>query len=155
MADLKVYVREDNTATLVCPSCQAAKNIEVGRYRYKRHTFSVRCRCQKVFSIQLDFRRSYRKHTSLVGTYETISGGSGGGMLNINNISRTGLGFSVSGIHSIEKGQLLQIEFQLNDKKKSVLNKQAIVRRVSENSIGCEFKCNAEHDKALGFFLHN
>ncbi len=155
MPDVKVYVREDNTATLVCPSCKAARNFDAGQYRDKRHTFSVRCRCQNLFSVQLDFRRNYRKLTNLVGTYDTVGGGSGGGILTINNISRSGLGFTVSGIHSIKKGQLLQIEFQLNDKKKTALNKQAIVKRVNENSIGCEFKSISEHDKVLGFFLQN
>jgi len=156
MADVKVYVREDNTATLICPSCQAVKHFEAERYRHQRHTFTVRCRCQNVFSVQLDFRRSYRKPTSLDGTYEIISErGAGSGIAHINNISRGGLEFTVSGIHNIEKDQLLQIEFQLNDKKKTVLNKQAVVRRVLQNSIGCEFKCNADLDKALGFFLQS
>ncbi|MGD9948296.1 MAG: PilZ domain-containing protein [Desulfobulbus sp.] len=156
MADVKVYVRENNTATMVCPSCQAVKHFDAERYRHQRHTFSVRCRCQHVFSVLLDFRRNYRKQTSLHGTYEIISkDGVGGGIIHINNISRGGLGFSVSGIHRIEKDQLLQVEFQLNDKNKTVLKKQAVVRAVHQNSVGCEFKCNADLDKALGFFLQS
>jgi len=155
MADVKIYVRDNNTATLVCPSCQAVKHFEAGRYRHQRHTFSVRCRCQNLFSVQLDFRRNYRKPTSLDGTYAVIRGGGGGGLIHISNISRGGIGFTVSGIHNIETGQLLQIEFQLNDKKKTVLQKQAVVRRVRQNSIGCEFNYNANQDKALGFFLQN
>ncbi|MDD2463618.1 MAG: PilZ domain-containing protein [Desulfobulbus sp.] len=156
MADVKVYVRENNTATLVCPSCRAVKHIDAGRYRVLRHTFSVRCRCQHVFSVLLDFRRSYRKQTNLHGTYEIISeGGVGGGIIHISNISRGGLGFTVSGIHRIEKEQLLQVEFQLNDKKKTVLKKQAVVRTVDKNNIGCEFKSDADLEKALGFFLQN
>ena len=104
--------------------------------------------------MQLDFRRNYRKLTQLDGTYEIVSGG-GGGIIHISNISRGGIGFTVSGIHNIETGQLLQVEFQLTDKKKTVLNKQAVVKRVNQNSIGCEFKCDVAHDKALGFFLQN
>nr|WP_321467559.1 PilZ domain-containing protein [uncultured Desulfobulbus sp.] len=156
MADVKVYVRENNTATIVCPSCQTVKHFNADRYRQQRHSFSVRCRCQNVFSVLLDFRRSYRKQTSLHGTYEVLSeGGIGGGIIHISNISRGGLGFTVSGLHRIEKGQLLNIEFQLNDKNKTVLKKQAIVRTVDQNSVGCEFKSNTALDKALGFFLQN
>lgn len=156
MADVKVYVRENNTATLVCPSCRSVKHFDAGRYRHQRHTFSVRCRCQLVFSILLDFRRNYRKQTSLHGTYEILSeGGIGGGIIHISNVSRGGLGFTVSGIHRIEKDQLLQVEFQLNDKNKTVLKKQALVRTVVQNSVGCEFQSNSDMDKALGFFLQS
>lgn len=156
MADLKVYVRDNDTATFVCPSCGAVKHFDAGRYRHQRHSLSVRCRCQHVFSVQLDFRRNFRKQTSLQGTYEIISeGGVGGGIIHISNISRGGIGFTVSGVHRIEKDQLLQIEFQLNDKNKTVLKKQAVVRAVEHNNVGCEFKCNAALDKALGFFLQS
>ena len=156
MADVKLYVRENNTATLVCPSCRTVKHFDAGRYRHQRHTFSVRCRCQHVYSVLLDFRRNYRKQTSLHGTYEIISeGGIGGGIIHISNISRGGIGFSVSGIHRIEKNQLLQVEFQLNDKNKTVLKKQAIVRTVQKNSIGCEFHFNPDLDKVLGFYLQS
>ncbi len=156
MPDVKIHVRENNTATFICPSCGTVKHFDAGRFHHQRHIVSVRCRCQQVFSILLDFRRTYRKQTSLDGTYEILSeGGVGGGIIHINNISRGGIGFSVSGLHRIEKDQVIQVEFQLNDKNRTVLKKQAVVRSVRQNSIGCEFKCNADLDKALGFFLQN
>ncbi|ADW17481.1 type IV pilus assembly PilZ [Desulfobulbus propionicus DSM 2032] len=156
MAELKVHVRDNNTATVICPSCGVVKHFAVDQFRHGRHTLSVRCRCQQVFSLLLDFRRHYRKQTSLPGTYEILTeGGIGGGIIHINNISRTGIGFTVSGIHRIEQGQLLLIEFQLNDKNNTVLKKQAVVKTVQHNSIGCEFRCNVEMDKALGFFLQS
>jgi hypothetical protein len=30
-----------------------------------------------------------------------------------------------------------------------------VVKTVQHNSIGCEFRCNVEMDKALGFFLQS
>jgi uncharacterized C2H2 Zn-finger protein len=154
MADLKVHVRDNNTATLICPSCGAVKHFAADRFRHARHIISVRCRCQQVFTLLLDFRRHYRKQTSLPGTYEILSaGGVGGGIIHINNISRSGIGFTVSGLHRIEQNQLLQIEFHLNDKNKTLLKKQAVVKSVHQNSVGCEFQCNVDMDKALGFFL--
>ncbi len=156
MGEIKVYVRDNDTATLICPSCGAVKQFDAGRYRNQRHSFSVRCRCQHVFSVQLDFRRHYRKATNLTGTYEVLSkGGIGGGLVQIHNLSQSGLGFTVSGTHRIQKGQLLQIEFQLSDKNRTALKKQAIVRTVENNTIGCEFSCITEMDKALGVFLRS
>lgn len=154
MPDVKVHVRENNIATLVCPSCRTIKHFDAGHYRHQRHTFSVRCRCNQVYSILLDFRRHYRKQTSLHGTYEIISiGGVGGGIINIHNLSSSGLGFTVSGLHAIQQEQVVQVEFQLSDTNKTVLKKQAIVRSVRQNSVGCEFISHSDIDKALGFFL--
>jgi hypothetical protein len=156
MAHLKVHVRDNNTATLICPACGAVKHFAADRYRHSRHVISVRCRCQNVFSLLLDFRRHYRKQTSLPGTYEILSeGGVGGGIIHINDISRGGLGFTVSGLHRIEKDQELQVEFQLNDKKKTVLKRRMLVKSVQQNNIGCQFKDAAEMERALGFFLQS
>lgn len=156
MTDIKVHVRENNTATLMCPACGAIKHIAAEKFRYACHTINVRCRCQQLFSILLDFRRHYRKQTSLPGTYEIISeGGIGGGIIHINNISRGGVGFTVSGLHRIEKDQELLVEFQLNDKKKTTLKKRVLVKSVRQNAIGCQFKDNPEMERALGFFLQN
>lgn len=156
MAHLKVHVRDNNTATLICPACGAVKHFAADRYRHGRHTISVRCRCQQVFSLLLDFRRHYRKQTGLPGTYEILSeGGVGGGIIHINDISRSGLGFTVSGLHRIEKDQQLQVEFQLNDKKKTVLKRRVLVKSVLHNNIGCQFQDNAEMERALGFFLQS
>jgi len=92
----------------------------------------------------------------LPGTYVILSeGGIGGGIIHINNISRGGVGFSVSGLHRIEKDQVLQVEFQLNDKKKTTLKKRVLVKSVQQNAIGCQFKDTIEMERALGFFLQS
>ena len=156
MKNNTVHVRENGTATLVCPSCGTIKHVAADKFRHGRHAMTIRCRCQEVFKILLDFRHHYRKTTTLGGTYEIISqGGTGGGIIHIHNISRGGLGFTISGQHYIEKDQELHVEFQLNDKKKTVLKKQVVVRSVQQNTIGCEFKWDVEMDKALGFYLQN
>lgn len=156
MTNVKVYVRDNNTATLICPACGAIKHTNTDAFRHSRHTITVRCRCREMFNILLDFRRHYRKQISLPGTYEiTSQGGIGGGIIHIRNISKGGLGFTVSGLHRIDKGQELLLEFQLNDKMKTVLKKMALVKSVQQNNIGCQFMENVEIDKALGFYLQS
>ncbi|MBV5319146.1 MAG: PilZ domain-containing protein [Desulfobulbaceae bacterium] len=156
MTNVKVHVREDNTATLVCPACGAVKLIAADKFKLARHTLKVKCRCQETFNVLFDFRRHYRKQVSLPGTYEIISqGGVGGGIIHLNNLSRGGIGFTVSGLHQVKKDQVLLIEFQLNDKKKTVLKKKVLVITVEQNLIGCQFENNVEMEKDLGFFLKN
>ena len=151
---LTVHIRDNNAATLVCPACGLVRQIAVAKFRNDRHTLAIRCRCGHVYSVLLDFRRHFRKPTSLAGTYVSRDpAGPGGGVIRIVNISRSGVGFTVSGRHRIEPGQELQIEFQLTDRNKSVLKRPAVVRTVQDNTVGCEFLCAGELDKALGFFL--
>ena len=151
---LTVHIRDNNAATLVCPACGLVRQIAVAKFRNDRHTLAIRCRCRHVYSVLLDFRRHFRKPTSLAGTYVSRDpAGPGGGVIRILNISRSGVGFTVSGRHRILPGQELQIEFQLTDRNRTVIRKQAVVRTVQENTVGCEFLCAGELDKALGFFL--
>jgi len=154
MTSVKVHVRDDNTATLICPGCGVVKHIAADKFKQGRHTITVQCRCQQTFSVQFDFRRHYRKQVSLPGTYVIISpGGIGGGIIHLNNLSRGGVGFTVSGLHRIEPNQKLQIEFQLNDKKKTTIKKRALVKSVQQNLVGCQFEADGEMEKDLGFFL--
>ena len=151
---LTIHIRDINAATLVCPACGLVRQIAVAKFRNDRHTLAIRCRCGHVYSVLLDFRRHFRKPTSLAGTYVSRDpAGPGGGVIRILHISRSGVGFTVSGRHRILPGQELQIEFQLTDRNRTVIKKQAVVRTVQENTVGCEFLCAGELDKALGFFL--
>lgn len=154
MAEARAFVCGDNTATIICPACNAAKTISAEPYRNKKNTIRVRCRCGEVFTLHLDFRDHYRKETSLPGTYSiTTPGKVGGGVIHIRNISREGIGFTVTGLHHLEKGLELIIDFQLDDKKKTKLRKEAIVRLVEKDYIGCQFVATAAEEKALGFYL--
>lgn len=156
ITSIKAHVRDNKMATVVCPACGVAKNVSVEKLLHARHTVKIRCRCQHVFSVLFDFRTHYRKQTSLPGTYVTTKPpGAGGGIIHINNISRGGLGFTVSGIHQFETGQELLIEFQLNDRKKTQLKKQAIVKSVQQNTVGCQFSDKTVLERDLGFYLQS
>lgn len=154
MATVKSFVRIGDVATVICPSCNTSKNIKVGSYKHKQHNFKVRCQCKAVFTVQLEFRRHYRKPIDLTGTYVVVEpSGGGGGLMHIKNVSRGGIGFSVSGKHSINVDQKVVVEFQLNDRNSSKIRKDAKVRSVAENYIGCQFFEDKPFEKALGFYL--
>jgi len=154
MPDIKIFVRKNNTATIICPACHTAKHINAAPYRYKKHAIKVRCRCGERFTLRLDFRHHYRKLISLPGTYAiTTPGKVGGGVIHIRNISRGGIGFTVSGLHHMEKDLNLILEFHLSDKNQTKLRKGARIRSVKGNYIGCQFPENDVVEKALGFYL--
>ncbi len=150
----KTFVKTDDTASIRCPNCNLVKNISVSKFRNSRHTFKIRCNCGYTFLVSLDFRRHYRKPTELTGTYTVIiPSGHGSGQMQVNNISRSGVDFSVSGRHNIDIDQKIVVTFKLDNKKETEIQKQVIVRRISENSIGCEFIEQSQIGKDLGFYL--
>ena len=154
METVKTFVREDDTATIVCPACGIPKNVSVASYKNKTAELKVRCTCNTVFKVALDFRRFYRKSTNLPGRYKTLDPlGHGSGAIHIVNISKGGLGFSVSGINTIEKDYRLEVSFQLDDKKMTSLQKEVIVQSVEGDFVGCRFSSSELYEKELGFYL--
>lgn len=73
--------------------------------------------------------------------------------MTVINLSRNGIGFTVSGIHAIEAGQKAQIKFTLDNPKKTVLEKEVKIIAVNNNLIGCAFLDDLQFEKDLGFYL--
>lgn len=148
----KVFVTEDDMATLTCPGCGLTREVSVADCRGKRNSISVRCRCGRKFKVALDFRKQHRKQTDLTGVYD-IQAERGGGRAEVKDVSLSGIGFTVSGVHNVRVGQQIQIEFVLDDTKQTKLQKTAVVKSVSGDRIGCEFKKDKAFEKDLGFYL--
>jgi len=154
MKIVRCFVKPNNTTTIICPSCKEPKTISVAAYKNKQHSIKVRCSCNEIFPIQLDFRRHYRKKTNLPGKYILPDAPEGEGInVMIINISLSGLAFMVSGQHYLKEGDNVFVEFVLNDKKKTVLRKLVEVYNVRKNVIGCQFTGKEPFEKALGFYL--
>ena len=149
----KAYVKADNKATIVCPKCNMTKTISVQDFKGKRHIVKIRCSCDHVFKLQLEFRRHFRKDTDLKGTYELEPPAVGGGKATILNLSLSGARFEVKGVHDLKVGQKGSLVFTLDNRKETVLCKQVIVRTVQRNQVGCEFLEDQAYTKELGFYL--
>lgn len=154
MQTVTAHVHPNKSAAIVCPACNKVKYIAANKLKGHRHVLRVRCRCEEVFNVKINFRKHFRKQISLPGTYViTNPPGAGGGVNHIRNISRGGLGFSVSGRNPLQKDQIIDLTFTLNDKKMTQIRKRAKVRSVKNNLIGCQFDEKDELGKELGFFL--
>ncbi len=105
----------------------------------------------------LDFRRHFRKETNLEGTYVMLPPAVGKGKLHIHNISQNGIGFTIGfslyGSHAPKPGQKAQVVFQLDNKKRTRIEKLVLIRNVSDNFVGGEFDLSGGFDKDLGFYL--
>jgi hypothetical protein len=149
----KSFVNTEGIATIKCPKCNVIKNMPAAQFRGKQHSLKVRCSCNHAWNVLLDFRRHYRKKTDLSGTYILESPASGGGRLQILNISRSGVGFQVSGLHAIKIGQKARLKFTLDNRKQTPIDKVVVIRAAKEGYIGCEFIEDRAFEKDLGFYL--
>jgi pSer/pThr/pTyr-binding forkhead associated (FHA) protein len=82
-------------------------------------------------------RISYRKATSLPGIYTTPDNMPH--KMLVVSLSIGGLGFEAIDEVSVEKGDILRVQFTLDDENRSVIRSSVVVRRVSNNSLGCSF----------------
>ncbi len=170
----RAFVKPDDTATIICPHCQLAKTAPVGKFRHHKHLLKVRCSCGHSFSVVLDFRKHYRKKTTLPGTYEIADAAAlahhwkktklsgvytlqapamGTGHMQVTNISLGGLQFTTPGPHSITIGQQALVNFTLDDRKQTVITQQVTVQSIDDRIIGCQFAVNDPVDRGLRFYL--
>jgi predicted Zn finger-like uncharacterized protein len=149
----KSFVKPDDEAMIVCPSCNTARTISAAQFRHRQHLIKVKCKCGHRFNVSLEFRRYFRKPTDLEGIYDLNPPASGGGKIKVINLSLSGACFEVRGIHDLQTGQMGSLHFTLDNRKETVLFKKVIIKIVNGNRIGCEFLEERAYEKELGFYL--
>jgi hypothetical protein len=149
----KVFVSQNGAVIIKCPVCEAVKEYNVDKFRGVKHSLSVKCRCQHLFSVNLEFRKFYRKTTRLSGDYMLLPEKINRGRMMVVNLSRGGAGLQITGAHRLQPGQEIQLSFTLDDRHQSLVGKRAVVRLIMRDYIGCEFVGDFTQDKALGFYL--
>lgn len=135
----KIYVGSDKNANIVCPYCAERKSISVDRFRGTKHTLNVRCICKRTFKVFLEFRKKVREKTFLKGTYVNHSQMDIKSEMIVLDISETGLAFSNQDIFTFEEGNNISLEFTLDNERKTVIKKNAVVRNTHQKRVGCEF----------------
>jgi predicted RNA-binding Zn-ribbon protein involved in translation (DUF1610 family) len=153
----KVFITSNNTATFVCPQCGNASVADVAKYASidRRVTVNCKCICGHNFKVSLEKRRQYRKATDLPGeySYELPNGNVDKGIMRVVDISSNGLKLKLSVERQFTGGERLRVEFHLDDKRRTFIDKQVIVRNVKKNLVGTSFAPNEGDDPALGFYL--
>ena len=149
----KIHVNPNGVAVIKCPGCEAVKTFKVDKFRGSKHLLNVKCSCQNLFRVNLEFRKFYRKPTKLPGDFVLLPEKIHRGRLMVVNVSKGGVGLQILGIQRLTPGQELQVSFTLDDKHCSLIDKRVVVRGVKKDYVGCEFMGDTSHDKALGFYL--
>ncbi len=153
----KVFITSKNTATFVCPECGNSTIADVRKYAALSNAVTVKCKCNcgNRFQVTLEKRRQYRKATDLPGMYyyKLANGDTDKGIMRVVDISSNGLKLKLNVERKFTGGERLRVEFHLDDKRRTFIEKDVIVRNVHKNLVGTSFASTGGDDPALGFYL--
>jgi len=157
----KIYLSDKDTASFQCPKCQASKEANVSKYKKiaTAVTLKVKCPCGNVYSVTLERRKYYRKETKLPGkfTFTPLIGDDQVGPMTILDISKGGLKFKTLSAPIFQADDIIEVEFNLDNKKRTLIRKQVQVRNIKDNFVNvqfCAYDANEPGDKDLGFYLY-
>lgn len=172
----KIYIGNNNLATILCPRCGKASEIDVTPFIRAKSSarISLKFTCKScdcghksckeckesnctngntnVF--QLERRKFFRKEVSLAGTLFDRDGNKH--EIRILDLSRTGVKMKRLTTQSVTMGQHLVIEFTLDDPKKSHIKREIVIRSTANELAAGEFtdlKSYSHDDKMIGFYL--
>ena len=161
-----VYVRPDSSATVTCPHCGVHYKVNAGKVKARGRKSKLRCKCGDSFSVFFEFRENPRRELYVEGYYRPIreayirgtarTGPTSESLVRVQvqNISRIGIGFAVPTGHELKVGDRLEIMFTLDDPEQSRVEREAIVRRLAEdNYLGCEFTDIGHVDRETGLLV--
>jgi hypothetical protein len=144
-------------ATFSCPKCQKSKTVDVSQFAHldKIVKVNVKCPCGHAYTSILEKRKKYRKETNLHGTYTRIVNGkeAGSGLMKVVDLSITGMKLKISGNHGCTIGDVIRVEFHLDNPQRTQVKKKVIIRNIMKDEIGTALAPTEAVDKALGFYL--
>jgi len=162
----RVLIDQGGMALVRCPTCQREEVFSALRLRGK-HRVKLKCRCESVFEVEMEFRQKHRKETDLDGLLsKCMQEGKWGKLIwessesnlrpancKIRNISVLGVGLVLSRKLKIKPGDRIRLEFRLDTPKSPEIRKEALVRHANGNYLGCEFLNGEKQDRTLGFYV--
>jgi len=156
MEERKILVKEGDIAIVTCPFCQKLRKLSVEKYKNRgKRDITIRCNCETIFQVCLEFRRYPRKLSKLIGHCVNISKNRERQNVIINNISFGGIGISHFNDHRTARHDQLMVSFNLNNIAQTHIDTKVTVHTINENYVGCEFNSNDQFKKDLGFYLIN
>jgi hypothetical protein len=154
-----VYISSDNTAVFRCPHCQRTKTVDASGFGDFQQPlrFKLKCPCGQVTVSILNKRRRYRKETDFPGSYVHFVNGrpKSKGSMRVKDLSSNGMKLLITGSETFAIGDMLKVSFNLDDARRSPVQKKVIVRNISPPHVGTELAPTETIDKALGFYLRS
>jgi len=152
----KLFVGKDGVVTFICPKCGASRRDIVEQYKDQTRSIKIECKCAHVCEVQLEFRQSFRKETSLHGIYFRTSHPDDLKEMTISNLTFWGCKFETMKACTLALGEGIGLEFVLDNQDRSKIKRKAVVVDVKGCHVHCKFSVPPDIiDSELGFYLKN
>jgi len=162
MTPKNVLVNHDNIATFICQKCGAVKELNVFKYIGKaaRKQYLYKCSsCGHSFTVLLERRKFFRKEVHIPGFFSLRDKEEKIPMI-VTDISRSGLRIQLKGKMDLKMGEHLTVEFHLDNKARTFIRKDVVIRAICGLQLGTEFysrnKANPidkAYEIAIGFYV--
>ena len=156
----KVSVSSDHTITFKCPKCNEPKTVDVSSYENleKAERVKVKCACGNIYFALIEKRKQFRRITNFPGTFTHIVSDipRDKGTMVVTDVSRTGLKIKINTKRDFFIGDKLMVEFHLDDKNRSLIKKECIIKKDFGLEFGIEFISvhpSDPSDRAIGFYM--
>jgi hypothetical protein len=151
---IKVIIEEGDAAFIICPFCLETRKLSVGQNSgVTKRALKVKCCCNNVLKICLEYRKHPRKATNLLGHSINLTNQNERQDIIIENISLGGIAFCPFKKQQIRREDLLEVSFNLNDVRQTPIVTHVTVRTATDNYIGCEFNTVDKLATSLKSFL--
>lgn len=133
---------EDHTIAFDCPKCRLRAKVPLEKIGHTYHC-RAKCSCGNIFTAEIEFRERARKQLDLPGTYEIVGRYTNtpeardAGACRVIDISRTGLAFLKIAGREIKAGEIVRVNFRLDDAEATEIVQECEVRHAKENFVGC------------------
>lgn len=152
----KVLVNEKGIAWITCGQCKHTSAVDLQGLQEGINIIDHQClKCEAVFEVSCEFRKSYRKGVNFQGTFiQQQPFEEQAGRIEITDLSRIGIKFKTRLKYNLQPGYLLKVKFTLDDRNRTTLNPVIEVKWVSGQLVGGEFVHPDQWtQRQLGFYF--
>jgi hypothetical protein len=150
----EIFIGGKSQIVIMCLKCGREKTLDVSKLKGITKQVKVKCTCGYAFEVVFEKRAYYRKQTRLSGSYAKVGRSGFPDPMTVLNLSKGGLGFESMSNGDTQEGDILRVEFTLDNASRAVIKAEVSVRIVNGRYIGGEFRSLDEYAKrTLGFYL--
>ncbi|OHE19185.1 MAG: hypothetical protein A2X95_05000 [Syntrophobacterales bacterium GWF2_56_9] len=153
MSEKIVFADDKGMVYLLCPFCGEGSKRPLEQFPYIHKPVTISCSCGNTYDVQIDARKTFRKKTSLEGLYAKLVSPGDFERMTVVNLTLGGCGLLASNEPALNQGDWIKLVFKLDDAKRTEIKRNAVVRRVTGNYIGCQFTVATAYDPDIGFYL--
>lgn len=138
----RAIIDADRTIAFDCPKCRIRTKVDLDKIGRTYHC-QVQCSCGNIFIADIELRERSRKQLDIPGSYRIISREDvgpdtlEGGSCRVIDLSRTGLAFLKNTGEQVAPGEIVQVNFRLDDTEATEIVQVCEARHVKENFVGC------------------